>query len=151
MAESDGLRTYLETMGMASAHQDRVQQLLALYLRFPDARPTAYFVSEYPEDDGTRVYESLWLFSDRYAMEARYPGAGDERIDFICLQKGVRHVVVEVKAYDLATPSPASRMRVEAWFTGNRLGELRASGANCEALRAIVSEHLLPNLAASEE
>ncbi len=151
MAASDGLRDYLETIGMAAAHQERAQQLLALYLRFPDIVPTAFFVSEYPEEDGTRVYESLWLFSDHFAMEAKYPGPGDERIDFVSLGKGVRHVVVEAKAYNLATVSAASRMRVEAWFTGGRLGELRASGPNCDALRAVVSDYLLPNLAAGDE
>ena len=147
MSPSDRLRDYLDTIDAAAVHQERAQRLLALYLRFPGVEPTGFFVSEYPEDDGTRVYESLWLFSENLAMEAQFPAPGEEHFDFVPLSNAVRHVIVEAKEYNLAEASIASRMRVEAWFSENRMGELRASGRNCEALRAVLNDYLLPNLA----
>lgn len=147
MAASDNLREYLESIGVAAAHQERAQQLLALYQTFPDVEPTGFFVSEYPQEDGSRIYEALWLFSDRLAMEARFASPGDEQLDFVPLTKAIRHVIIQTKDFDLVTPSDGARMRVEAWFSDTRLGELRASGPNCEALRKVVNSHLLPNVA----
>ena len=147
MASVEKLHEYLDAIDATAALRDRAVGLLSLYQAFPEVTPEDFFVSEYPQEDGSRVFESLWLFTDRLMMEAKIPGEGDEQLDFVPLVHGVRHLVVQAKDYDLRTTSEASRMRVEAWVSDARVGELRASGSNCDRLRAVVARYLFPNLA----
>lgn len=142
----ENLTGYLESVGSPTTLQERAAYLLGLY-QILGVEPTKFFVSEYKQEDGSPVHESLWLFTGELVMEARLSPAGDERLDFVPLVRAVRHLVVETHDYDLNTASEGSRMRIEVWFDDQRLGELRASGGNCDILRDILRSCLLPNIA----
>ncbi|MGO9178015.1 MAG: hypothetical protein ACLQBX_17040 [Candidatus Limnocylindrales bacterium] len=141
------LHRYLDLIGATDVLRERTEAMMGLYEAFLTIEPSSVFVSEYPREDGSRAYESLWLFTDKLAMEARIPTPGDEQFDFVPIAHGVRHLVVEAKDYDLRAASEASRMRVEMWLGDQLLGELKASGLNCDSLTAIVATYLVPNLA----
>jgi hypothetical protein len=146
MAEPDRLTRYLATIEATDALRRRAGHLADLYAKLPGVEVDDYFISEYRQEDGSSVHTSLWLFNATMIMEARIPEGGDEQIDFVPLRSGVQRLLVEAKDYALAESSPASRMLVRAWFSGDVVAELRASGPNCEALRDLVAKYLLPNV-----
>jgi hypothetical protein len=147
MPPIDTLNEYLLRIGATDVLRARAVSLLSLYEAFPAVEPVDFFVSEYENEDGSQVYESLYLFNDQMAMEAKIPGPGDERFDFVPIAHGIRHVVVQAKDYDLKLASSASRMLVQFWLDGQRLGELKATGANCDSLTAVTAAYLIPNVA----
>jgi hypothetical protein len=140
------LLAYLELVGSPKAIQERAESLLAVYESL-GVQPSGFFLSEYRQEDGSPVHQSLWLFTDDLAMEAKLPTTGGEQFDFVPLARAIRHLVVEATDYDFAKASDESRMRVEVWFDGQRLGELRASASNCDLLMTVVGRYLLPNVA----
>jgi hypothetical protein len=146
MSGRDSLVAYLSSIGSPTALRERAEALLALYESL-GVEPSGFFLSEYRQEDGSRIHESLWLFTDDLAMEAKLPAAGDERFDFVPLARALRHLIIETKDYDLTKASDGSRMHVQLWLDSERVGELRASGDNCDSLRAIVGKYLLPNVA----
>lgn len=146
MSGRDSLVAYLSSIGSPAALQERATSLLSLYESL-GVEPSGFFLSEYRQEDGSRIHESLWLFTDDLAMEAKLPAAGDERFDFVPLARALRHLVIETKDYDLKKASEASRMHVQLWLDGQRVGELRASAENCDLLREVVGKYLLPNVA----
>jgi hypothetical protein len=142
------LNDYLTRIEATEILRQRSVALLALYQAFPGGHPSDFFVSEYRLDDGALVYESLSLFTNDVVMEAKIPDPGDEQFDFAPIGHGIRHIVVQTKAYDLTRASASSRMQVQFWLDGQRVGELRASGVNCDELKKIVTTYLIPNVTA---
>ena len=136
---------YLAELGAPEALVERVERLVGTYQGLLTEDIESIYVSEYRDEDADRTFESLWLFSEHFAMEAKLLGETEDQFDFVPHKEAVRHLVVRKRAYDLETATDASRMSVEIWFVDQRYGILKATGANCLNLRTILTRHLLPN------
>lgn len=142
---NDLLLEYLSDLGAPDALRLRVGELVRSYEAVLDEDIDAWFVSEYVEELDQRTFESLWLFSENFAMEAQLLGSDEDHFDFVPFRTHIRHVVVSKRAFNLAEPTAASRMSVETWFEDRRYGVMRASGDNCAPLVDILKSVLLPN------
>ena len=147
---NEAMREYLDAMGAPELLLSRIELLIGAYVELLPESIAAHFVSEYLDEADQRTFESLWLFSDHFAMEAKLLGADEDQFDFVPHKSGVRHVVVRKRGFDLREADSGSRMSIEVWFADQRYGILKATGANCEALTAILRDHLLPNSCASD-
>ena len=136
---------YLESLGAPAVLLERVDTFLATYSVLLPEEVVSCFVSEYRDEADQRTFESLWLFSDHFAMEAQLLGSSEDQLDFVPHQQSVRHIVVRKRAFDLVEPTAASRMTVEVWYGEQRYGVLRATGDNCVHLTKILQEHLIAN------
>jgi hypothetical protein len=136
---------YLSALGAPEALQSRVAELVASYEAVLDDDIGAWFVSEYVDEPDQRTFESLWLFTATFAMEAQLLGVDEDHFDFVPFKTGIKQVIVEKRSFDMAQPTSASRMTVETWFEDRRYGVMRATGDNCGALLEILKTVLLPN------
>lgn len=141
----EALEMDLGALGAPHVLIERIHGLYQAYAALLDEAIAASFVSEYRDENGERVFEALWLFSEHFAMEAKLLGEAEDQFDFVPHKDSVRHVIVRKKDFDLATAQPQSRMAVDVWFTDQRYGVLKATGENCTALARLVKERMLPN------
>lgn len=141
------VEAYFASLGLTDALSDRFATLVALHERITQTPVEDVFASEYVSDEIGRVFESLWLFSGDLAMEAQTSIEDGDRFDLVPVRRSVRHWIVEMRDFDLVTATENSRMSMEVWLADNRVGTLRASGANCEQLFRIGAERIRPNLA----
>ena len=138
------LAEYLSALGAPETLQSRVADLVDSYEVVLEEEVGAWLVSEYVDEPDERTFESLWLFTDGFAMEAQLLGAEEDHFDFVPFQTGIRQIVVEKRSFDLQHATSASRMTVETWFEDRRYGVMRATGENCLALMEILKTVLLP-------
>ncbi len=136
---------YISALGGPDALQARVTDLVNAYEALLEEDIGAWFVSEYVDDQEQRTFESLWLFTETYIMEAQLLGADEDHFDFVPFKARIRQLVVAKRAFDFGEPTAASRMTVEAWLEDRRYTVMRATGDNCAALFEILQTVLLPN------
>ncbi|MEA2447711.1 MAG: hypothetical protein QOK47_1348, partial [Actinomycetota bacterium] len=106
---------YLSDLGAPKALRTRVSELVASYELVLEEDISAWFVSEYVDEPDQRTFESLWLFTNTFAMEAQLLGADEDHFDFVPFRTGIRQVIVEKRSFDMKKPTTASRMTVETW------------------------------------
>lgn len=140
------LTKYLDSLGAPSILSKRIRAFLQTYEVLLPERVIFSFVSEYRDDADERTFESLWLFSENFAMEAQLLGSEEDQLDLVPYRSSIHHVIVRKRAFDLMRATEASRMTVEVWFTGERYGVLRATGANCLRLTEVLQEQLITNV-----
>ena len=59
---------YLTTIGIRKHFYNKAKQVYAFYTKLVKDDVLDIFVSDYFDAEGTRQYESLWLFTKNYAM-----------------------------------------------------------------------------------
>src|SRR4051794_10673530 len=102
---------YLRDLGMRNALVERVTTFYHAYRALVTDPVTDIFVSEYVDDEGTRQYENLWLFWEKYVAEA-LSFVNQERSDLMTLVENVGWIGLTRREFDLHTATPASRFTV---------------------------------------
>jgi hypothetical protein len=139
------LTSYLEALGAPEALRARIDDLVGSYETVLEEDVGAWFVSEYLEEGGERTFESLWLFTETYLMEAELLGAEEDHFDFVPFKAGITRIAIDKRSFNLKEPTAASRMTVETWMADRQYSVMRATGDNCAALLEILQTVLLPN------
>jgi len=73
MSLPDPMSNYILETGGSGVVSDRIVSLLLLTRDLLGEEETVHrtFISEYVDPNGSRTYESVWFFTDVYALEAR--------------------------------------------------------------------------------
>jgi hypothetical protein len=103
------------------------------------------FVTDYVDAEGRRNYESLWLFTPSYVMEAKQ-FLSENNFDFTLLKDCVRLWRIKKRDYDFRKAEPESRMYLELSLAQGAACVLKASQENCDYLRDIFLKYILPNV-----
>lgn len=142
-------KEYLASIGIGDTLQKRVAQIYQFYQKICPDEIRAIFVTDYLQADGTRVYENLWFFSERYCMEAKQFVTTDD-FDIEPMKNKVTYVQIKKQEYDFEKATEKSRFNVIAYLSipalGALHGELKASKENCDYLKDILLKYIKPNL-----
>lgn len=139
--------TALETSTVANSHITRLANLIHDLLG-PEDQIQRLFISEYVDRNGKRVYESAWFFTEKQAFEAREFLSENMDLDCLIFREAVRYFRTEMLDFDPPNPATqSSRMSLSLGFYPGG-GDIKASGANCDYLYAILKEVFLPNMRA---
>lgn len=142
-------KTYLSKIGIISkADLDRIESILTDAAKlFPD-EISSIFVGEYTQQDGTRAYYDLHLFSTKYSFTAN-SFLTEFEYYLLPMRKNVTHVIVQKKDYDFVAPTNDSRLSVSVQFKNSEIQSiLTASAENCTFLKDIITKYFKPNIAA---
>lgn len=138
-------KAYLQKIGITTkVLLSRVQFVYDLASRICPEEIEEMFVSDYIDNEGTRQYESVWLFSKGYCMEAEN-FVTDYSIDIVPLR--VKRFEFDVKQYDFKKGTEESRLRLTVQLEEGLFAELRAARENCDVLRDITFKYIKPKLA----
>jgi hypothetical protein len=147
-ADAEEFRKYLGGIGMGAPLIERAEDVLSTVRRFLPEEPEFLFVSDFRDGEGNRNYSSLWVFTESYVSES-HQFISQSKFDFIRRDMGISHISIDHEDYDLTTAQDSSRLKLVIVFSrfGSDVGgELTASGSNCDELRQILTEYLLPTL-----
>lgn len=139
----EGFVEYLGSVDMAEILIARVRTIYEFYQTTSPCEIEDIFVSEYINDQGQRVYESLWFFAQQSYMEAKQFASQDD-FDFM---RG-RLIRWQVQKHDYDFDSDAtikSRLALRFQSPSGVSGNLKASGKNCEHLKSIMVKYVIPN------
>lgn len=146
IAKND-VENYLSSLGMGTPLIERGLNVFDTYVDlFPDGIEHV-FVSEYRAEDGNRIYESFWLFSQNLIAEAHEFTSIDHG-DLAPVRQGFAQVDISRNHFDLKRANANSRLTISAKFnhTTAIAAEFRASAENCEHLSALLQDYMIPKL-----
>ena len=136
---------YLKMVGVKEPLHKRIEGILQFYKELCPEDITDIFVSEYLTQDGNREYSSVWFFSANYVMEAKYFIEKDD-FDIMALNQ-ITYLEIEKKDYDFKQAKAESRMTAAyAAITNLVTGKLQSSQENCDVLKHILLEYLIPQV-----
>ncbi|NOX28522.1 MAG: hypothetical protein GXP35_00490 [Actinobacteria bacterium] len=136
-------REYLRSLDMAEPLIDRVETIHDRYLALVPLEFDRIFVTDFITSEGDRRYENLWFFQGDLAFEAHDFVVEDE-ID------GGEFPYIEIWTvssvdYDFVEATDDSRLSVD-FVSGPISGAMKASGSNCDALRYLISDWIVPRV-----
>lgn len=135
---------YLKQIKVPTPIVERVSTIVSNYSSLCPENILDILVSEYQNNQGERVYESLYLFSDNFLMEAKsFTITATDDFDILSI-KDLIYIDVKKRNFDFITATEESRISVE--YNSTIPGTLKASGKNCEFLSSIMKLHLVGNL-----
>jgi len=137
---------YLKKIGINEQKLiERVEYILNFYEKLYSGQIEDIFISEYLNEDGTRVYENLWFFTNEFLFEAKQ-FIIEDNFDSMSIVNTIKYWNILKKEYDYETSSIKSRMSVYISFVEKLTAILKASKENCDNLKLIFSKYFLPNM-----
>lgn len=137
--------TYLKSIGITEAIRKRIETIHEFYREICPDKITGIFVTNYMEEDGERMYENLWFFSENYCMEAKQFIAKDD-FDITPIRSRIYYWTIRKQDYDFKKATEKSRLYLKFKLSTRIEGEFKASKENCDYLREIFLKYVVPNL-----
>lgn len=138
-------KKYLEDVDIIGAIGEKVERIYDFYREICPDEITGIFITDYIKEDGERVYEHLWFFSEKYCMEAKQFITTDD-FDITPIKNQIIYWVLKKQDYDFKKATEKSRLYLKFKMGTMIDGELKASKENCDYLRDIILEYIRTNL-----
>ncbi|MEL4305650.1 hypothetical protein [Methanococcoides sp. LMO-2] len=136
---------YLEKIGIGDTLQKKINYIYDFYREVCNEEIKDIFINEYLTEDGERVYENLFLFSDTFIMEAKNIMKEDD-FDMTPLKNRITYWQIRKVEYDFIESNEKSRMYLQVLFDKKIEGAFKASKENCDALKNIIMTYIVTNL-----
>lgn len=136
---------YLGSIGMTTLISQRVETIYKFYGKALKKEITDIIVSDYLNQDGTREYDNLLLFSEKCIMEAKRFIIEDD-FDIAPFKSRVKYWNIKKKDYDFEKATEKSRLNLDFSLDTGIACTIKASKENCDYLRDIFYKYIEPNL-----
>jgi len=137
---------YLKSIGITTgALQKRVETIYECCKELCSNEITDIFITDYIKEDGSREYENLWFFSDKYCMEAKQFITTDN-FDITPINKKIYYFNIKKQNYDFKKATEKSRLSLITVFNTQVSGVFKAAKDNCDYLKEIILKYIVPNL-----
>jgi len=138
---------YYQLLSLTQPVRTRIESILAQIRAMCPEELKDIFVSDLVQQDGTRIYQSLWTFSDSFASEAFLAPDGVVSFDLVRHRANVTRIEIEMKDFGWdSPPTELSRLTINVSFTEGIRAHLQAAGLNCEMLRHVCVQYLSTGL-----
>lgn len=136
---------YLESMGITRALRERIETIYECCKEICSNEITGIFITDYIKEDGSREYESLWFFSDKYCMEAKQFITTDD-FDITPIKKRINYCTIQKQNYDFKKATEKSKLFLRVKFDAEMAGVFKATKENCDYLKEIILKYIKINL-----
>jgi len=138
-------RDYLTKIEISEPIISRIDEIINLYHNISDEAFQKIIVSEFINTDLAHIYESLWLFSDNYIMEAK-AFIKINNFDITPYRKQIYYAFIEEENFDFLKGSNNSKILLHLSTTNRIKGEIKGTGANCAYIYDIYKTIVQPNI-----
>ncbi len=135
---------YLDSIDMR-ASLERIGDIYKFYKGISPYEITDIFVSVNIKNDGSREYENLKFFSEKYIMEAKQFLTNDN-FDNTPIKNRIVHWELKKEYYDFIYAREKSKLYLNITLDTGAKCDFKASRENCDHLRDIFIKHIVPNL-----
>ena len=138
-------KKYLKDVDIIGAIGERVERIYDFYREICPDEITGIFITDYIKEDGERVYEHLWFFSEKYCMEAKQFITTDD-FDITPIKNRIIYWTLKKQDYDFKKATEKSRLHLKFVIDIEIEAALKASKENCDHLKNIMLKYIMPNL-----
>lgn len=137
---------YITSIGITTkALYERIADIYEFFNEIYSEEITGIFIDEYIKSDGAREYEAITFFSKRFSMSARSFISEDD-FSVALIQKRIDYYSIRKENYDFKQATEESKCNIEAFLEGGATLKLKASKKNCDHLKEVFLEYVIPNL-----
>lgn len=136
---------YLESISITKVLRERVETIYKFYQDICRDEITGIFITDYIKKDGSREYENLWFFSEKYCMEAKQFITKDD-FDITPIKKRVFYWTIQKQDYDFKKATKKSRLYLKLSLDPGIGGDFKAAKENCDHLKEIILKYVVLNL-----
>ena len=143
---------YLENIGISGALLTKVEDVYKFFNEYLEHKIDDIFVSEYVDQDGSRIYENLWFFNENFCFEAKLFNI-QEDYDSCVIKNNIEYFTIKKIDCDLIAnkTNDNSRMILDFRFKVSSIGgQLKSSKENCKYLSIIIKKYMKENQLARE-
>jgi hypothetical protein len=133
---------YAEEIGLTAPFIEKVKDIFNFYSSTGLGEIVDIFITDYIAEDGTRRYESVWFFSEKYIMEAKNFLFEDD-FDIAPFKRRVKYWNVKMLDYDFIKATEKSRLTLFISMDTGLVCKLKASKENCDYLNKIMRKYAL--------
>jgi hypothetical protein len=138
------ITNYLMAINISEPIKKRIIEIVDISKAFSlEEQIDDIFISEYKTEDKRREFESIWIFTKTYVMEAKKFRIANE-IDIINRLRGFDYLTINFDEYDYINNKSKknSKMSMRAQSIESEMScVLKASGNNCEYLKNILEKY----------
>jgi len=138
-------KAYIKSLEMGEGALGRIDGIFKFYKEFCPEKVGSLFINDYIDENGNRNWDSLFLFSGNFIMEAKLFLQQDS-FDITPMAKQIRYIEVKSIEYNFKKAKTDSRIFVALTFLDMITARLKGSGKNCDSLKQILLKHFTPNL-----
>jgi len=136
---------YLDDLVVSSVIRNRVLEIEEFYTALLQGSVAErIFVSETVDSEGQRIFESLWFFFAEAWCEA-HNFQVEDKFDVVRIER-ISYAITERHEYKTGKATTKSRLSLNFKLSNTNLGQLKASGENCNALSLILQELIMPRV-----
>ena len=135
---------YLKDISVSDVVIARIKLIIQECQMLSPGKIQDIFMNDFITDDGTREYDSLYLFTDSFVMEAKQFTTTDD-YDLTLIKNTIYYWTLNKKDFDLVTPSEKSRLYIRINLESAMGAEFKGSKNNCIYLMQIFKKYILPN------
>ena len=136
---------YMEDVGLTGPIRERAKSIYDFYREICPDEITGIFITDYMNEDGGRVYEHLWFFSEKYCMEAKQFITTDD-FDITPIKNRITYWGLKKQDYDFKKATEKSRLYLKFVIDTRSACEFKASKENCDHFKDIILEYIKSNL-----
>ena len=141
----ENFNLYLSDLPVGTVITDRIEQIISFYEKNFNVEILDIFITDFINKDNQREFENLWLISKEALLEAKSFQNKDD-FDFTFLTENIYYWRIEKQDYNFIKATTLSRLFIKIDFYQQILGELKASGNNCDHLKEIFIKYFIPNI-----
>lgn len=131
---------YINDIGLSSPLQKRVKDIIDFHMNFYSFDIKNIFISDYIKDDGTKVFENTFLFTNLHIVESINFIKHDEyKITKI---NNIGYTIIKRYNYSFDNYTINSRLNINS-LINNEIFEFKATGVNCKYLKDIYASYFM--------
>lgn len=135
---------YLGNLPLTNAVKGRINEVLLMNSKIIDFEIQDIFVCEFKNDEGSRNFTSLWLFSEKFCIECKN-FLNSNNFDLTPL-KELDYCSIFLADFDFEETGEKSFVKIHFRFKVGLTGDLIATESNCLSLFEIYKKYLISNL-----
>lgn len=136
---------YLNDLNITGILQNRIEDIYKIFKEMCPDEIVDIFVTNYIKENGSKEYENIWFFSDKYAMEGKNFITKDD-FDITPIKNRIHYWNIKLENYDYQSATQISRLFLKFISVSGINFELKASAENCDYLRDIIKKYVKANL-----
>lgn len=144
----DKFEDYLGSLPLTKVIKDRINECLHLNFEIHQEEFVDIFISDIKDKEGSRTFNSLWIFTDKLAIECKN-FLLEYDFDATPYCKATIYGSMKFQEYDLKKATENSSIAISVIFENTGAGNFVATGSNCAKAYDIYKKHFLANLSPS--
>jgi hypothetical protein len=135
---------YMAAIGLSSTLAGRADHAYELCAKVCPEKIEQIFVNDYIDQEGARVFQSIYFFSTNYIMEAK-GFVSAENYDLTAIEIPLKYLNWEAKDFDFTKATEKSRLTFYTYAQQSGIMvSLKASKENCDYLWELIRTYFLP-------